>query len=122
MSELRCSDVPARNLEEFKKYIEDNSGPGKYFLDNSFQYEGQPVRLTYRTQADIMRYLLNYMGRDPIYNKLTRNCQFFAADFLGFIAGKKNIKPFFKSFEASYSNRSYLFLYNPSMYNDREDL
>merc|ERR1712217_438532 len=37
LAEVRCSDVPARSFEEFKKYIDDQSGPGKYFLDNSFQ-------------------------------------------------------------------------------------
>ena len=38
-----------------------------------------------------MRYLLNYMGRDRRYTEKVRNCQAFAADFFGFVAGKKGI-------------------------------
>ena len=40
-------------------------------------------------QADIARYLLNYMGRDARYTEKVRNCQAFAADFFSFAAGKK---------------------------------
>ena len=33
--------------------------------------------------------MLNYMARDRRYTEEFRNCQAFAADFFGFVAGKK---------------------------------
>lgn len=115
LAEMRCSDVPARNLAEFQAYMDEHTGPGKYFLEPSFQYSG-PVRLTWRSQADIMRYLLNYMGRDRRYNKFARNCQYFAADFFSFMAGKSGIQPFCQVMRPGYVVRSHLFLYDPAMY------
>ena len=52
------------------------------------------VRLYHRTQADVARYLLNYMGRDRRYTEKVRNCQAFAADFFSFAAGRKGVAVF----------------------------
>lgn len=70
----------------------------------------------YRSKVDIARYLLNYIGRDRRYTEEFRNCQSFAADFYGFVAGKKDIKPFHVANRALYQNRSHLFIYNPDMF------
>lgn len=65
-AEIRCSDVPARSLDEFKRYVESYTGPSLRFLDPHFKLSA-PVRLAHRGQRDIARYLLNYMGRDRRY-------------------------------------------------------
>ena len=120
LAEIRCSDVPATNIEQLRQYVDENTGPGKYFIDPQWQYTSQAVRLHHRTQEDIARYLLNYMGRDRRYSKVARNCQLFAADFFSFLAGKKNIEPYSAIMRATYICRSHLFLYDPSMYDTPE--
>jgi hypothetical protein len=44
--------------------------PGR-FVDAHFPLSS-PVRLFHRSQADIARYLLNYMGRDRRYTEKVR--------------------------------------------------
>ena len=91
-AEIRCHDIAAKNVEEFKAFVEQYTGPKLRFLDMHYGYNG-PVRLSYRKRSDICRYLLNYMGRDRRYSEKIRNCQTFAADFYGFVAGKKGVEP-----------------------------
>eukprot|EP00940_MAST-03C_sp_MAST-3C-sp2_P000443 g443.t1 len=122
-AEIRCADVEAKNIDEFKKYVRTYEGelttemPGGTlrFLDADFTHSNQ-IRLTHRSQEDIARYLLNYMGRDRRYTQEFRNCQAFAADFFGFVAGKKDILPYHAIIRMSYKPRKHLFLYNPDMY------
>ena len=132
-AEIRCSDVPATSLQQFKDYVAKYSGgPKGRFLDPHFTHSS-PVRLYHRSQAhdgyvtvirllpdryigglgrhegtvassvhashalhalqaDMARYLLNYMGRDRRYTEKVRNCQAFAADMYSFVAGKKGIE------------------------------
>jgi hypothetical protein len=66
--------VPARTLDDFKAYVARHEGKTRRFLDPHFSQSG-PVRLHHRSQADIARYLLNYMGRDRRYTEKVRNCQ-----------------------------------------------
>jgi hypothetical protein len=46
--------------------------------------------------------------------------QTFAADFYGFICGKKGIEPTTLVTRTGYQNRSHIFMYNPSMYSKAE--
>jgi len=115
LAEIRCVDVEARSLEEFKAYVQTYTGPAHRFLDPHFHDSG-PARLFRRSQDDIMRYLINYMGRDRRYTELIRNCQAFACDFYSFMAGKKDVVPYTAVIRAQYQNRSHLFLYDPDLY------
>jgi len=115
LAEIRCLDLPAKSLDEFKEYVQSFTGASKRFLDPHYQHSG-PVRLFHRTQEDIMRYVLNYMARDRIYAEDSRNCQTFAADFFGYLAGKKGIEPFSMVCRVKYKARHHLFPYEPAMY------
>lgn len=115
LAEIRCHDVPSRDMEQFKEFISLYTGPEKRFLDPHFQHSG-PVRLRHRTQEDVMMFLINYIQRDRRYTQQFRNCQAFAADFYSFMAGKKGIEPFGMITRRTYKPRSHLFLYEPSMY------
>lgn len=55
-AEIRCHDVKSRNLEEFKAYINKYTGVHERFLDPHFHLSG-PVRLSFRSQTDIQRYV-----------------------------------------------------------------
>jgi hypothetical protein len=59
------------------------------------------------------------MKRDTRYSEEMRNCQTFAADLYGFLAGKAGIQPFHKVCRVFYQNRSYLFLYDAGKYSVR---
>lgn len=115
LAEIRANDVEARSIDEFKDFINQYVGMDKRFLDPHFPLSG-PVRLSYRSQDDVMRFLMNYMARDRRYTEEFRNCQAFAADFYGFVCGKKDIEPFGAISRATYKNRSHLFIYDPDMY------
>lgn len=117
-AEIRCCDVPARTLDEFKSYVSKHTSNEKgRFVDAHFSFSS-PVRLFHRTQRDVARYLLNYMGRDRRYTEKVRNCQAFAADFYAFAAGKKDITVFSYFLQPLYTPRTHLFLYDPEMYNN----
>ena len=115
LAEIRCCDVRARSLDEFKSYMASHTGPEKRFLDPQFPHSAE-VRLYHCGAADIARYLLNYMGRDRRYTEKVRNCQAFAADFFAFAAGKKGVQVFSSYLQPLYTARTHLFLYDPDMY------
>jgi hypothetical protein len=117
-AEIRCADVKARNVDEFKTYMDEWTGPTKRFLAPEVLASG-PVRISFNSQDDIMRFLVNYISRDRNYTEEFRNCQAFAADFYGFICGKKNIVPTTKVLQATYQPRQYLFLYDADAYQKR---
>lgn len=119
MAEIRCHDIEAKNLGEFQEYLAKYTGPELRYLDPAVQYSA-PVRLSSRSQTDIGRYLLNYMGRDHRYTEEARNCQTFAADFFSFLCGKKNVETYHKVCQIFYSNRSHLFMYDSDMYDNPE--
>ena len=116
-AEIRCTDVPVRSLDEFKDFITKHTGPHARFVDPHFTHSGR-VRLFHRARQDVARYLLNYMGRDRRYTEKIRNCQAFAADAYQFLAGKKDITVFSTVLQPLYQNRSHLFLYDPTMYDN----
>lgn len=114
-AEIRVHDIEANNLDEFKKFVEKYKNPMLRFVDPHFTYSNK-VRISYRKKSDIQRYLLNYIGRDMRYRQEFRNCQTFAADFYGFLAGKADIEPFHPVNRVAYRNRAHNFLYSPEMY------
>jgi hypothetical protein len=115
LAEIRCSDVEARTLDEFKAYVEKYTGPQHRFLDVHYTHS-QDVRIYHNAQEDVARYLLNYMGRDRRYTEAFRNCQAFAADFYGFMCAEKDIEPFSAVLRIGYLHRSHLFLYDPAKF------
>lgn len=115
LAEIRCYDHQARNIEEFKQYLKQYEGPFGRFVD-WVVHASYPVRLRHRTQADVMQYLCDYITRDRTYSEKFRHCQAFAADFLGFMAGKSGVVPTTKVCSVAYKPRHYLFLYDPDMY------
>lgn len=117
LAEIRCSDVPAKSLEEFKEYVSMYVGCDKRFLDPHFHLSAY-ARLSYRSQSDIARYLINYRNRDERYTQEFRNCQTFACDFFSFVCGKKEVSPFAFVNRQGYINRSHLFLYDADLYDN----
>jgi hypothetical protein len=77
------------------------------------------ARLTFRSRAHIAQYLLNYINRDSSYAELKRNCQTFASDLCAFVAGKKKVAPFHPVSRIDYTNRTYFFLYDSHMYDNK---
>jgi hypothetical protein len=114
-AEIRCFDVAARTLAEFKGFVKKYEGPERRFVDPHFTFS-HAARLTFRTKSQIAQYLLNYITRDSTYAELKRNCQTFTADLCSFLAGKKNVPPFHPVSRIDYQNRTYLFLYDSHMY------
>lgn len=113
--EVRAIYVPSCTLAEFESFVKEHTGPARRFLD-PIVTDSADVKLTHRSLADIARYLINYVGRDPRYIEESRNCQTFAADFFGFLAGRKGVEPYSSYCRVRYKSRPYLFLYEPDMY------
>lgn len=109
-AELRTTDVPMRTKAEFEQYLKKYTG--SRFLDVGVSHHG-PVRLSFRSQEHITRYCINYITCDREYSEARRNCQHFAADFYGFLAGKKSIQPHGAVCRPLYKQRHWMFLYNP---------
>jgi len=123
-------------------------GKDRRFVDPRVSFSHR-ARLTFRSKSHVAQYLLNYILRDPSYAELKRNCQTFAgalnqtlfllslvgkvqskilstnflgyfiADLCAFIAGKKEVLPFHPVSRIDYQNRTYLFLYDSHMYENR---
>ena len=100
--EIRCLDVPSRNLREFLAYVDKYKG--SRFIDPRLAFS-HVARLTFRSKAAIAQYLLNYVRRDSTYAELKRNCQTFSADFCAFLAGKRVVQPFHPVSRIEYMNR-----------------
>ena len=115
-TEVRCFDVEAKNLEEFKPFIKKYEGGDKRFVDPHYSFS-HPARLTFRTRSNIARYLINYISRDSSYSQMARNCQTFCADLCAFLAGKREVLPYHPINRIDYHNRTHLFLYDSSMFN-----
>jgi hypothetical protein len=114
-AEIRVHDLAfASNLQDFLQYLIKHTGtrPGDLFLHPEI-LKSAPVRVSHRTQRDLMRYLLNYNRRSPVYNEETRNCQTFGCDLFSFLAGVKRVEPMTKVLRVFYKPRPYLFLYDP---------
>lgn len=118
-AEIRCYDVPAKNLDEFKQFMSSYVGSTKRFIDPQFSFS-HPARVTFRTKAQIGQYLINYIMRDKEYAELRRNCQTYTADLCAFVAGKKNVQPFHPVVRLDYQNRTHFFFYDFEMYKDKK--
>jgi hypothetical protein len=118
-AEIRCYDVPCRDLAELRSYVDRHSklagDEARRFVDPHYTFS-HPCRLSFRTRIHLARYLLNYIGRDTSYGELSRNCQTFAADLCSFLAGKRSVPPFHPVNRIDYQNRTHLFLYEPELY------
>lgn len=112
-AEVRCHDITSKSFEEFKEYVAKYTGPLGRFLEPAFTHDHQ-VRLSFRRKSHIMRYLLNYVGRDFRYTERHRNCQTFATDFYQFLAAKTGMTCY--SNLVSYVPRVFLFSYDYSLF------
>lgn len=117
-AEIRAYDVEAKSLDELKLFIKKYEGNDQRFVDPQYCFSHQ-CRLTYRSKKDIAQYLINYIRRDVSYSQLRRNCQTMAADLCAFLAGKKEVLPYHPVNRIDYTNRSYLFLYDPDLYDQQ---
>merc|ERR1711957_683168 len=110
-SEIRITDVySCKDLDEFKVYMQKYTGNHARFLSPDF-FASADVRLSFATQPQLFRYILNYIGRDGRYAQEHRNCQTFTADLYGFLIGSKNVAPYHAICRTLYKPRTYLFLY-----------
>jgi hypothetical protein len=114
-AEIRVTDHASKSVDEFLTWMQSYEGMDKRFIDIRKTHSGQ-VRLTYRSQEDLVRYLCNYASRDTRYSKEFRNCQSFACDCYCFLAAKTGIDPFSRILRPTYKNRSHLFRYQPDLF------
>jgi hypothetical protein len=115
LSEIRCIDVPAKNVSEYLEFMAGHTGRDKRFMDVRLTFS-HAVRLTFCTQEHIVQYLINYIRRGKTYSEIRKNCQTFAADFCAFLAGKKDVQPFHALNRLEYRNQTHYFLYESTMY------
>jgi hypothetical protein len=115
LSEIRCIDVPAKNVKEYLSFMAKNTGNDKRFLDVRLTFS-HAVRLTFCSQEQIFQYLINYIRRGRTYSEIRKNCQTFGADFCAFLAGKKDVQPFHPLNRFEYRNQTHYFMYESSMY------
>lgn len=118
-AEIRAMDVASKNLEEFKLFIKKYEGNDKRFVDPHVCFS-HPCRLSHRSKKDMAQYINNYIRRDVSYSQLKRNCQTLAADLCAFLAGKREVLPYHPVNRIEYTNRSYLFLYEPELYDQNK--
>lgn len=120
-AEIRAYDVPSKSFDEFKGYVKKyEGGDDRRFIDPQYPFSNA-VRLTHRSKKDVAQYITNYIRRDVSYSQLKRNCQTLAADLCAFLAGKREVLPFHPVNRIEYKNRSYLFLYEPEMYDQKKE-
>jgi len=113
LAEIRCSDVQARNLDEFKSYVARYTGHQHRFVDPRFSFSG-PVRLNKRSQLDVMEYLYSYMAHERRFDIKYRSCQTFACDFFSLLTGQtESVKPFNPVLAKAYQPHRDWFLYMP---------
>ena len=117
-AEVRALDVAAKNSDEIEAYMQKYLGHNQRFVDPHV-VQSEPVRLAHATQIDIMRYFLNYIGRENRYSEEWRNCQTFAADFLGFVSGKMVVPWHFVN-RLTFKPRHHWFLYKPGTFEKGE--
>jgi hypothetical protein len=116
-TEIEVFDVPFKNLEDFKlKFMERHTGKQDNF---SYFHIGcsHDVKLEHNTKEDIARYLVNYSNQVKKYSLIQTNCQTFAADLCGFLAGTTEA-PFHPFLRIFYLNRSHLFLVDANAESD----
>jgi len=116
LSEIRVTNVPFRNKDDFMEhYMNKYEGHQGRFVDTNCSFSHE-VRLSFHRRSHIATYLVNYILRDKTYSEMKRNCQTFAADLCGFLAGKRNISPYHPVNQIQYHNSTHTFLYESSKY------
>ena len=121
LSEIRVTNVPYRNKEDLiNNFMNQYEGHQGRFVDINCSFSHE-VRLSYNTRSNIATYLVNYILRDKTYNEMKRNCQSFAADLCGFLAGKKDVSPYHPVQKIQYSNKNHTFLYESSKYSAKRN-
>ena len=79
MGEIRATDVRIKSLDEFKKYL--NKYKTKRFIAPVIA-DSDDVRISFNSQKDIARCLVNYSYRETHYTEAMRNCQTFAGKLI----------------------------------------
>ena len=79
MGEIRAVDVRMKSVNEFKKHL--NKYKGKRFIAPVIA-DSDDVRISFNSQRDIARCLVNYSYRETHYTEAMRNCQTFAGKFV----------------------------------------
>jgi len=124
-AEIRMWDLPYRNASEFKKFMMTHSPGGDHgekhprFRDADFpatingKVLSDEVRVSFDRRKDLFRAVLNYVGKNPTYSLIWRNCQTTAADFWAYLTNHRTtvytvlIRPF-------YAVRTHWFLSPPA--------
>lgn len=109
-AEIRVLDVPARSKDEFREWMQKHTGRSGRFLEPAIVHSA-PVLLSHRTQADVFRFLLNYVRRNGQYVEESRNCQTFATDLYRHLTAEFSVEPFHPVCRPLYVCRAHDFLY-----------
>ena len=104
LSEIRLTNVKAKNLKEHMEFMKRHTGTDARFVDVQVTFT-HPVRLTFSSREHIAQYLINYISRGKTYSEIRANCQTFAADFCAFLAGKKDVQPYHPINRVQYHNQ-----------------
>merc|ERR1719356_459146 len=126
-AEIRAFDIPARSADEFSAYLRRYGPEGDQgghedakprFANVAFPAVvsgvtlSSPVRNSFRSRRDIMRALLNYIGKDDYYQLATRMCQTFAADLYAYLTNHKTTT-YSRLARPLYTPYTHWFLYDP---------
>lgn len=119
LSEIRVTNVPFKDKEDLiTNYMNKYEGHQGRFVDINCSFSHE-VRLTFNRRSHIATYLVNYILRDKTYSEMKRNCQTFAADLCGFLAGKKDVSPYHPVNQIQYRNSTHTFLYESTKYSNK---
>jgi len=119
LSEIRVTNVPFKDKEDMiTNYMNKYEGHQGRFVDTNCSFSHE-VRLTFNKRSHIATYLVNYILRDKTYSEMKRNCQTFAADLCGFLAGKKDVSPYHPVNQIQYRNSTHTFLYESTKYSKK---
>ena len=114
-AELRCHDLPAKNLGEFLQYVERhemNKGDGDARFLDFHLIESEDATFIYKTKPEIATVITNYIRANGEYSEENRNCQTFAADTFRLLTGK-HTRPYHKVCQILYRYHPEWFLYDP---------
>jgi len=108
-AEIRILDLKHKNVKEFEAFMKEH--PERFLLPEIVH--SAKVRISARTQSDLVKYCLNYMFWDTKYIEESRNCQHFSADFFSLLSGEKNTKPYHVLQQVLYKAKVDQLLYEP---------
>jgi len=108
-AEIRILDVKYKNAKEFEAFMIEH--PERFVLPEIVH--SAKVRVSARTQSDLVKYCLNYMFWETKYFEESRNCQTFSADFFSLLSGEKNTKPYHVINQVMYRAKVDQLLYEP---------